>query len=108
MDARPARMKTLSIPTLIGTLMLFVPPLRADPVEANGLQHHHHHAGAPGAHDELGRVSFPTSCAAGVQRQIERGIALLHSFGYTEAGAQFETVAREDPQCAMAHWGVAM
>ena len=101
-------MKTLSIPTLIGTLILFVSPLRADPVEADGSQHHHHHAGAPGAHDELGRVSFPTSCAAGVQLQIERGIALLHSFGYTEAGAQFETVARDDPQCAMAHWGVAM
>jgi hypothetical protein len=32
----------------------------------------------------------------------------LHSFGYTEARAQFEDIAREDPACAMAHWGVAM
>jgi len=78
--------------------MLFAGPVSAD----------HHHADAPGAHDELGQVSFPTSCAAKVQRQVQRGVALLHSFGYTEAGTQFETVARADPKCAMAHWGIAM
>jgi len=91
-------MKTLPLSALVGCVVLFTGPVSAD----------HHHADAPGAHDELGQVSFPTSCAAKVQREMQRGVALLHSFGYTEAGTQFEKVAREDPKCAMAHWGIAM
>jgi len=30
--------------------------------------------------DKLGTVVFPTSCASTVQPNIERGVALLHSF----------------------------
>jgi hypothetical protein len=69
---------------------------------------HHHHDEAPAADERLGQVSFPTSCAAQSQVSIERGIALLHSFGYTLAEMQFEGIAKADPACAMAHWGVAM
>jgi len=68
----------------------------------------HHHHDAPSATEKLGQVSFPTSCTAKSQAPIERGIALLHSFGYTEAQMQFESIAKDDPQCAMAHWGIAM
>ena len=57
---------------------------------------------------KLGRVSFPISCAPGVQPGFNRGVALLHSFTYTQAGATFRQVATDDPSCAMAHWGVAM
>jgi tetratricopeptide (TPR) repeat protein len=64
---------------------------------------HHHDAG-----ERLGTVSFPTSCAAGVQKSFERGLALLHSFEYEEAESQFKEVADKDPQCAMAYWGQAM
>jgi tetratricopeptide (TPR) repeat protein len=39
---------------------------------------------------------------------MERGIALLHSFVYTEAQQQFAAIAESDPACAMAHWGLAM
>jgi len=60
------------------------------------------------AEEELGTVHFPTSCAASVQKPFERGVALLHSFWYEEAGKQFETVAKQDPKCAMAHWGIAI
>jgi tetratricopeptide (TPR) repeat protein len=35
-------------------------------------------------------------------------VALLHSFWYEEAQKQFEQIAKDDPQCAMADWGVAM
>ena len=70
-----------------------------------GMEHHHSHAESP---EKLGRVSFPTSCAAGSQAGMERGVALLHSFGYTEAQRQFEEIVKNDPGCAMAHWGVAM
>ena len=35
-------------------------------------------------------------------------MALLHSFFYLEARNVFTAVAEKDPDCAMAHWGVAM
>jgi hypothetical protein len=66
---------------------------------------HHHHSDTP---EQLGHVSFPTSCAARSQAPMERGVALLHSFGYTVAQMQFEAIAKDDPACAMAHWGIAM
>src|SRR5579863_7757494 len=67
-------------------------------------QMHHHHD----ASEQLGKVSFPISCAPGSQASFERGVALLHSFGYEDAQEQFTEVAKSDPSCAMAHWGVAM
>ena len=70
-------------------------------------------AGAQETHDhpvpeKLGKVSFPTSCSQAVQEQFERGVALLHSFAYSAAQNTFQNVAELDPQCAMAHWGMAM
>ncbi len=61
-----------------------------------------------GAPEKLGKVSFPTSCAPGVQDDFNRGVALLHSFAYTAAQSAFQNVAARDPYCAIAHWGVAM
>ncbi|MGB8888446.1 MAG: hypothetical protein WCC87_17085 [Candidatus Korobacteraceae bacterium] len=73
------------------------------PVSALDDQMHHHDAT-----EQLGKVSFPISCALGSQKTFERGIALLHSFGYEEAEQQFVELAQKDPTCAMAHWGIAM
>jgi tetratricopeptide (TPR) repeat protein len=53
-------------------------------------------------------VSFSVSCAPAVQARFTRGVALLHDFWYQEAQRQFEEIAKADPDCAMAHWGVAM
>jgi hypothetical protein len=58
--------------------------------------------------EQLGTVNFPVSCAPQVQKPFERGVALLHSFWYEEAQKEFEDIARHDPQCAMASWGIAM
>jgi hypothetical protein len=58
--------------------------------------------------DQLGTVHFPVSCAAEVQKPFERGVALLHSFWYEEAKKEFEQIAKDDPKCAIAHWGIAM
>jgi tetratricopeptide (TPR) repeat protein len=69
-------------------------------------QHEPHHQVGPA--EQLGTVSFPTSCAAGAQRTFERALALLHSFEYDQAEPAFERAAAADPTCAMAHWGVAM
>src|SRR3984957_14467309 len=57
---------------------------------------------------QLGLVHFPVSCALAVQKPFERGVALLHSFWYEEAEKEFDQIAKDDPHCAMAHWGVAM
>jgi hypothetical protein len=66
----------------------------------------HHHEDL--TTDQLGMVHFPVSCAATTQKPFERGVALLHSFWYEEAEKEFEQIAKDDPQCAMAHWGIAM
>jgi tetratricopeptide (TPR) repeat protein len=74
-------------------------------------QHHHHGAegGDPDvALEKLGAVHMPISCTDAVQVPFERGVALLHSFWYEEALKQFQTVATNDPHCAMAQWGIAM
>ena len=58
--------------------------------------------------DTLGTVDFPTSCSPRVQPTLNRAVALLHHMTYPAAQGAFEQVARDDPRCAMAHWGVAM
>jgi tetratricopeptide (TPR) repeat protein len=67
-------------------------------------QEHHDHS----APEKLGNVSFPVTCKAEVQGEFNRGVALLHSFAYSAAEKAFANVAQADPQCAMAHWGMAM
>ena len=59
-------------------------------------EHHHHHDDAPDPGEKLGQVSFPTSCASRSQAALERGVALLHSFGYTIAQMQFDAIAKDD------------
>ncbi|HTY84302.1 MAG TPA: hypothetical protein VMB19_08785 [Silvibacterium sp.] len=66
----------------------------------------HHHEDL--TETQLGTVTFPVTCAASVQKPFTRGVALLHSFWYEEAEKEFLDIARNDPHCAMAHWGVAM
>src|ERR1700686_1110566 len=66
----------------------------------------HHHEDL--TETQLGTVHFPISCAASVQKPFARGVALLHSFWYEEAEKAFLQIAKDDPTCAMAHWGVAM
>ena len=66
-----------------------------------------------GHHDELtleqlGTVHFPVSCTPDAQKTFLKGVALLHSFWYEEAEKTFAEVAKQDPKCAMAHWGIAM
>jgi len=68
------------------------------------VQETHNHA----VPEQLGKVSFPTTCSPAVQAQFERAVALLHSFAYSAAEAAFRQIGEKDPHCAMAHWGVAM
>jgi tetratricopeptide (TPR) repeat protein len=58
--------------------------------------------------EQLGKVSFPTSCDPKVQAQFERGVAMLHSYWFIQARKTFESVLQQDPNCAMAYWGIAV
>ena len=57
---------------------------------------------------QVGNVSFAISCDPELQPEFDRAMALLHSFFYLEARNVFLSVAEQDPECAMAHWGIAM
>jgi hypothetical protein len=64
---------------------------------------------AVGQQDEkLGKLSFPTSCDPKVQAEFERGVAMIHSYWFLIARRTFEGVLRQDPNCAMAYWGIAL
>lgn len=86
------------IPTLVLVALLSPAALATDG------EHTHSHP----APEKLGRVTFPTSCGPKVQAAFQRGVALLHSFAYTEAEKAMRAVAAQDERCAIAHWGIAM
>ena len=72
--------------------------LLAGPALADGL-HAGHAAGA---------VHFPVSCSAPAQAGFDRALTLLHHMTYPQAREAFAAVVATDPDCAMAHWGIAM
>ncbi|MDP3796846.1 MAG: hypothetical protein Q8R06_06800 [Polaromonas sp.] len=57
--------------------------------------------------EQLGEVSFPTSCQPAVQPKFTRAVALLHSFWFAEGEKAFRDVLAQDPECAIANWGLA-
>lgn len=82
---------------------LFVLAFGAGTLNAQSPHVHRHEPG-----EQLGRVNFKISCSSASGAQFNRAVAWLHSFEYEEAEKTFAEVARTDPQCAMAYWGVAM
>jgi tetratricopeptide (TPR) repeat protein len=58
--------------------------------------------------EKLGKLSFPTSCDPKVQAEFERGVAMIHSYWFLIARRTFEEVLRQDPNCAIAYWGIAL
>jgi tetratricopeptide (TPR) repeat protein len=42
------------------------------------------------------------------QRYFNQGLALLHGFNHGAAIRSFQEAARLDPECAMAHWAIAL
>lgn len=63
-----------------------------------------HHDHGP----QLGKVSFETSCKPAAATRFEQGLGWLHSFEYAQASQTFAQAAAIDPNCGIAHWGVAM
>ena len=56
---------------------------------------------------QLGKVSFANSCDAKVQKELQRGFAMLHSFWYSAGDKTFRHVLADDPGCAIATFGIA-
>src|SRR5512145_3529577 len=55
--------------------------------------------------DNVGTISFPTSGSPEAQRHFLRGVAILHSFGWKQAIAEFKRAQQLQPDFAMAYWG---
>ncbi len=57
---------------------------------------------------QFGTVDFEFTGSKKIKEDFNLAIKLLHSFEYNEAEKAFAKVIDEEPQCAMAYWGVAM
>jgi tetratricopeptide (TPR) repeat protein len=57
--------------------------------------------------EQFGDVHFPIACLAGVQKKFDLALAMLHTFSFPAAAKKFTAVSQEDPDCAMAYWGLA-
>ncbi|MGH7801753.1 MAG: hypothetical protein ACREOW_14200 [Thermodesulfobacteriota bacterium] len=76
---------------------------------SGALAQHGEHDTLPGAlPEQLGEVNFPVSCSAAAQTEFNRAMALFHSFWFETAKKSFAKVLEYDPECGMAHWGIAI
>src|SRR5262245_46989266 len=57
--------------------------------------------------EQFGEVHFPVTCKAGVQEKFDLAVAMLHTFSFPAAAKTFTAISQEDPECAMAYWGLA-
>ena len=62
----------------------------------------------PAAPEKLGTVHFATSCNQPAQQEFNRAVALLHSFQFSRAITGFNQTLGNDPDCAIAYWGIAL
>jgi Tfp pilus assembly protein PilF len=58
--------------------------------------------------NQLGKVTFETSCKPAAKAQFNRAMLYQHSFWYRASQKGFEEVLKTDPDCVMAHWGTAL
>jgi tetratricopeptide (TPR) repeat protein len=60
-------------------------------------------------YDGLGSYSRKiTTNSTEAQRYFDQGLGFLHGFNHRAAVRAFQQAAELDPECAMAHWGVAL
>ncbi len=70
--------------------------------------HNHTHDNLPiNTSQDIGTVDFQVSCDAAVREDFDRALGLMHHMMYVQARSGFEAVAKADPECAMAYWGIA-
>ena len=54
----------------------------------------------------IGDINFQVSCE-NVSEDFNRALGMLHHMMYAAARDAFEKMVKKDPDCAMAHWGIA-
>jgi len=55
--------------------------------------------------ESVGNLRFDTSASPEAQKHFLRGVAILHSFGWKQAIAEFQAAQKIDPDFALAYWG---
>ncbi len=90
----------LSKPSRVFSALMFV-VLAGVALETRGEDQQH-------AGHALGLVDFPVSCSERAQVGFNRALAFLHHMTYPQAREAFQAVVTTDPDCAMAHWGIAV
>jgi len=70
----------------------------------SGFAQEHEH----GPSENLGTVHFSTSCNEDAQKEMDRAVALLHSFQFSKAIQAFNAVLKSDATCGIAYWGIAL
>jgi tetratricopeptide (TPR) repeat protein len=63
---------------------------------------------APQLFEGLGEHSRPVTAKSDAQKYFDQGLNFLYAFNHDEAIRAFQHAAALDPDCAMAHWGVAV
>lgn len=64
---------------------------------------------APPLFENLGTLHHPISTTSETAQQyFDQGLRLVYAFNHEEAIRSFEESARQDPQAAMPHWGIAL
>lgn len=58
--------------------------------------------------ERLGDYHYPITANARAQKYFDQGLMLSFAFNHGEAKRSFQEAARLDPDCAMAHWGIAL
>src|ERR1043166_6817998 len=60
------------------------------------------------ADKKLGKVHFETSCKPEAQKHFNLAMLYQHSFWYRASQQAFEDALKADPECGIAHWGIAL
>lgn len=72
-----------------------------------GLTEHTQDKHAESADAEIGTVDFRVSCDQSVHKDFDRALGQMHHMMYEQARSEFDAIVKEDPECSMAHWGIA-
>lgn len=55
----------------------------------------------------IGEIHFDVSCNENVQQDFNYALGMLHHMMYASSRELFKEILEKDPDCAMAHWGIA-
>ncbi len=98
-------MRSLALTGAVLSALFFAPS--SSPAQ-EGRQCHDPSSPSLGDLSKVGTCRFPISGGRALRNDFNRALAVLHSFWYQEARLAFQDLAKKDPHCAMAHWGIAM